>query len=505
MQIQQGYQPPPLSPIKKRRITARGKRTLLIALAVLVLSGIFIFSIQAAHRIQKARAEQQALVNALSPFSDKFLPNISMDGIQLGGMTAQEGLDAVIGQIHAREKWSLELTYKGHSFFTINCPFLGLQTDLTEVYNELERLYRLGKVGTLEERKQEMDQLAQSPYEGFTTKQEIAEEHLDSILSQIAEQLTVAPVDAYVAYFNADLSDPFIIQPEIYGSALDVASLKEQILEMAASGQGGALEVTPVPVAPQVSQADVRKQITLLCKSTTPVSSTSTTYRTNNIRTAFSRINGQTVGPGKTFSFNATVGKRSEKNGFLPAIEYGEGGLEQVGIGGGVCQASTTLYLAALKSGLQILERYPHSNPVSYTDFGQDATVNDERLDLRFRNTSSGTIYITARVEQSGKNKYQCVVCIYGPSLGDTTYKLRTDTVEIIPAPTEPEYTNDKNHTYVTYKTDPPVLVRAARDGFINETYLQTYVNGRLVSENLVSRDTCKERSALYAVGTLNQ
>ena len=505
MQFQQGYRPPQANP-PGRRLSQRGKHALLTAALVILVIGIVAVSAVFAARARETRQAQQALQSALSPYQDRFLPNIYMDGIALGGMTAQEGLSAVIGRIQSRESgWKLDLNYQGHCYFTVDYAFLGMTTDLVQVHAELERLYRLGKVGTLEERKQQMDDLAAQPYHGYTMQTDGSDQHLDSILAQIDAEVSSEPTNAAVAYFSPDLSDPFIIQPAINGQALDVAALKEQILERAASGQSGELQITPEVIPATVTEADVRRQVTLLCKATTPISSSSTAYRTSNIRTAFSRLNGQTVAPGKEFSFNKTTLERTEKNGYLPAIEYGEGGLEEIGIGGGVCQASTTLYLAALKSGLQIVERSPHASEVSYTTFGQDATVTYGRLDLRFRNSLSSTIYITARVEETGKNRYQCVVCIYGPSQGDLTYKLRTETVETLSAPTTPEYTKDKKHTYVTYKDEEPVLIRSARDGFINETYLQVYQGGRLISETLVSRDTCKPRAEMYAVGTLNR
>ena len=77
--------------------------------------------------------------------------------------------------------------------------------------------------------------------------------------------------------------------------------------------------------------------------------------------------------------------------------------------------------------------------------------------------------------------------------------------MDIIPAPLEVVYQKDKTHTYVTYKDEEPVLIREARDGFINETYLQKWDNGSLVSETLVSRDTCKARETVFAIGTMDR
>ena len=453
-----------------------------------------------AYRANEARKALEAEVRAAE---NQFLPNTYVDGLNLGGMTAQEGIDAVLGQISARQNsWTLALTYQGHVFYTLNYETLGIRTDVSQVYALLQEQFEKGKNGTLEERKQALDTARSEATYAFTTQSAMTDEHLDDILSQIKQYFTVAPVDAHLAYFYPDEKDPFIIQDAINGSSLDTDKLKTQILSMAAEGKGGSLEIVPDPVAPKVTTADVRSQVTLLCKATTPISSASTADRTSNIRTAFAYINGKTVEPGKTFSFNNATKDRKIENGYKYAIEY-QTGMEVMGVGGGVCQASTTVYLAALQSGMEIVKRTSHSDRVSYTTFGQDATVVYGRLDLVFRNTSSGTIYITAHVREIKKNKFETEVCIYGPSLGDNVkYTLRTETVETYIAPLEATYIPDKTHTYVTYVDEAPYLAREARDGFVNETYLQRWEGGVLVSETFVSRDTCKAREAVYYTGT---
>jgi len=505
MQYRQGYQPPSPPPAAPKGTVSR--RPLFVALLAVLLCGLIVGGVSIAGSIRRQNEEHQALADAVAAYDGVYAPNIIVDGLNLGGMTAQEGIDAVLNQISARQGgWKLNLNYQGHTFYTLTYDSLGVQTDTASVYALLREAFQKGKIGTLAERKAEIDALLAAPYVANTTQSEMTDALLDSVLSQIKAQLTWEPVDAYLAYFRPDLDDPFIIQEERYGSSLDTEKVKQQALGMAAAGQSGDLEIVPDKVAPQVTAADVRNQTTLLCKAVTPISSASTEYRTSNIRTAFSRINGQIVEPGKTFSFNKVTLERDPKNGYLPAIEYGEGGLETVGIGGGVCQASTTVYLAALQSGMQITERSPHADQVSYTTFGQDATVVYGRLDLKFKNTGSGPIYMTARVETVGKSKsrYQCVVCIYGPSLGDNvSYKLRTsEQVEVIPAPLSVSYRKDTEHAYVTYTDEEPYLYREARDGFINETYLQKWQGSQLVSETFISRDECKAREAVYLVGT---
>ena len=505
MNFQQGYRPPqPPQPPKKRK-----NMLPLVLAAVVILAALGFgvhYAVTTARRVREEQARIKALSDAVSQYDDTYLPGIYVDGISLGGMTAQEGIDAVLAQIKERQTgWSLGLTYRSHLFYTLHYSDFGVSTDVGSVYTLLEPLYLKGKQGTLEERKAEMDDVAQNPIHAFTAESEMTHGRLDSILSQIQAELTQEPQDAYLAYFDPDKSDPFVIQPEQYGATLDVASFKEQILERAAEGKSGNLEFQTTPVAPKVTTQDVRDQVTLRSKGVTPISSASTEDRNSNIRNAFSFLNGKTVGPGERLSFNKVTKDRTLKNGYKYAIEYVLG-MEEMGIGGGVCQASTTMYLAALLSDLQIIDRISPSDPGSYTTFGQDATVVYGRHDLVFKNTTSGTIYITAKVVEKKKNSYECQVCVYGPKLEDgVSYTLRTETVEILPAPLTETYQKDTDHTYVTYKDEEPYQVRKARDGFINVTYLQKWKDGQLVEEKFVSRDTCKARGAVYAVGTLNR
>ena len=95
--------------------------------------------------------------------------------------------------------------------------------------------------------------------------------------------------------------------------------------------------------------------------------------------------------------FNALAGKRTEENGYQEAPEYA-GNRTTNGIGGGVCQAATTMYGAMLKAGMTILERSPHTMTVSYVDPSLDAAVSDTGKNLVFRNDRDSAIYIYTEV-----------------------------------------------------------------------------------------------------------
>jgi vancomycin resistance protein YoaR len=107
--------------------------------------------------------------------------------------------------------------------------------------------------------------------------------------------------------------------------------------------------------------------------------------RTHNVKLGASMLDGQVIMPGEVFSFNETLGDRSEARGFryAPVIA---GGVLVEGMGGGTCQVASTLYAAAFFSGLTIVERQPHSRPSSYIKLGLDATVSYPDLDIKLRN-----------------------------------------------------------------------------------------------------------------------
>ncbi len=115
--------------------------------------------------------------------------------------------------------------------------------------------------------------------------------------------------------------------------------------------------------------------------------------RTNNVSLAAKAINNYVVKPGETFSYNKVVGRRDPSRGYKEAPIF-VGGAVEPGMGGGVCQVSTTLYNAVLLADLAVLERHPHSKIVAYAPAGRDATVSYGSLDFRFRNNCSHPVTI---------------------------------------------------------------------------------------------------------------
>lgn len=118
--------------------------------------------------------------------------------------------------------------------------------------------------------------------------------------------------------------------------------------------------------------------------------------RRENIRLASEAVDGTVVQPGEEFSFNEVVGNSSAERGYQEAavIRNGEVAL---GSGGGICQVSTAIYIAAVKADLEITERHPHSVPSDYAPIGLDATIVHDQFDLRIKNNTAHPITIRAK------------------------------------------------------------------------------------------------------------
>lgn len=124
-----------------------------------------------------------------------------------------------------------------------------------------------------------------------------------------------------------------------------------------------------------------------------------TPERLNNIKLGVEKLNGAIIKSGEEFSFNNQVGPRTAELGFKKAIIFDGHGNKIDGYGGGVCQISSTLYNAALNTGLEITERHEHSRDVPYIEEGKDASVSYDAEDLKIKNNSNKDLKISANTD----------------------------------------------------------------------------------------------------------
>ncbi len=436
------------------------------------------------------------------PYDNLFAPNVYVDNIPLGGMSAKDGVAAVrAGAQNRVGSLSIRLMAGDQVYTEITSAMLGITYDTDTALNQA---WAIGHKGTVFDRKRDMNMYQAQGFKAYSATPGANTQPVDAMLAQLKNDLYRAPQNATFS-FEHDASQPFTFVPEVQGRTIDIEPLKQQIYDKVNAMQSGDIQIVPEFITPEVTEAMLRETVALRFRATTPIAPDSEDNRTNNIRHAFELISGTVLEPGSKFSFNNIVGWRTEKNGFFPAPEYAYGELS-TGIGGGVCQASSTVYLAAVSAGLEIVDREPHSDPVSYTSFGKDATVfmsSNRKIDFVFRNNTEGKIYITAAVktDPANRKRFYCEVSIYGISMGDVSYELVTKEIETIPAPKEPEIIKDKQHQYVTY-VDEEYRTMKARDGHVVSSELIKKVNGVEVERTPVAEDTYKARAERIYVGT---
>ncbi len=470
----------------------RKKHPVLLAITLILMAGAIgtgaYFSITNQIRMKK-------ITDKVEAYNNLFCPGVYVDGINLGGMTPEQATNSVNSQIQQRhDAWKVQLTYNGQDVLEINADMMGFSVDTNSV---LARAWQQGKEGDVEQRYVAMLQLEQTPYMDYTAKPDGNTHIIDEKLLQIKEVIDKPAVNAEMTAFDPSQDYPFVITEEEYGRNLDIEPIRQKLYQMVSTMESGTVELIPDITTPTVFRSDLIMNYKVRGYATTEISRHSEENRNNNIRLAFDYINsyGSVIQPNATFSFNKVVGKRTPERGFYPATEYVYGEHEE-GYGGGVCQASTTLYQAAVRAGMQILERRPHSDSVSYTEYGKDATVywsefrGGKKIDFSFRNTSDAPIYIVAKVvtipaTRKEKKKLLAEVTIYGKDMGSTTYDI--DTVEeVIPCTLNPVAVGDRD------------LVSKAKDGCYVDSYLVEYTNGVETSRKKMYRDKYEPRAERY-------
>ena len=490
---------PPKKPVKFLPLAIL--LVLIIVAGVLGANGIHTAREQAA---EQAAIQQQAdMVRAkVEPYRDRFCPGVYVNGIDLGGMTYEEAKTAVEAGIQAQHAdWKVTLTY-GSNYADITAADLNFTVDVTGVLNEA---MQQGHNGTDEERYAAMLQLEQTPYRTSTARPAAGNtQKIDTLLAAIKNSVDRPAQDAYATVDPENINSPFQFYDEVNGLTLDTAPIREWIFEKLSTMENGSYEIQPEPVQPTQRKADLMQQYSLRASAWTEIHTSSTEDRNNNIRHALHDfVNGYKLAPGETFSFNNVVGYRTAERGFFPAQEIVYGNYVE-GYGGGVCQASTTIYQAALCAGLQIVERRPHSEKVRYTELGLDATVYLEKgskhnKDFRFKNNTDGDIFIFATVEKNpakkGKKYLRTRVDIYGPYMGDVRYELKSNIVETIDPGVEIK--KDRKHEYTSYPGEQ-YLYSEGREGYKVEVYRVNTVNGH--SEYLYT-DSYEPKKAVYYEG----
>lgn len=188
-------------------------------------------------------------------------------------------------------------------------------------------------------------------------------------------------------------ADTWELTPSSHGKKVDVDSTINAVMHAEEKQQ---IKLAMEEVRPLVELVEMKSNIVEIANYTTPLLDKGQP-RVNNIEVAGDEINGEIVLPGKEFSYNEVLGRRTKQKGYEKApifVKDQNGTKKKLGVGGGICQLSSTLYNAVRKAGLKTTERHEHSKDVGYVPKGSDATVVYDSADFKFINTREHPIMI---------------------------------------------------------------------------------------------------------------
>ena len=289
-------------------------------------------------------------------------------------------------------------------------------------------------------------------------------------IAKIYEEIKKEPQNAYIS------ENPKEIHAEENG--IDFGISMEEVKKILEEEKEEYV-IPIITIQPEITVADLGEEaFTDKLASYTTNYDASNINRNNNLVLAAEKLNGTIVNPGKTFSYNETIGERTISAGFKQAQAYANGNVV-LDVGGGICQLSSTLYNAALLTNLEITERHSHYFKTSYVPEGRDATVSWGSVDFKFENNRRYPIKIIAKCEDGVTH-----VEIYGVKQEDDFDVLIDSEVTSI-IKRNIDYKEDNSLNYGS-----ELIEREGTDGCTSETYKTLLKNGIVASKSLISKDT---------------
>jgi vancomycin resistance protein YoaR len=295
----------------------------------------------------------------------------------------------LLQQSNERSREKTVFVYYDDQAYSVQARDVGFSID---VESTAEAIWNYGRVGSWLDRIQSI-RTASTKTQNLPVRITFDEAKLNDIVSAWKRQVDKPHKNAALSLATGG------VIPEAKGVRLMEAELKTSLLRSFYRNDSQYVAMPMVVVEPKVTTESLRQAGIVVMQSIFSTRfNTEDVKRSTNVKLAADKINGQILQPGQTFSFNETVGPRDKASGFQEALEFFDGELVP-GIGGGVCQVSSTLYNAALLANLDIKERLNHGKPLSYISLGRDATVVYGILDFKFVNSSNSPIMIVCEVK----------------------------------------------------------------------------------------------------------
>ncbi|HPU49898.1 MAG TPA: VanW family protein [Syntrophomonadaceae bacterium] len=342
--------------------------------------------------------------------NDHFLPGVAIASMPVGGQHRNEAISGI--EAHFADLYRTPVTFYYQDFNHVTT--LGELAEKVDINQAIEEIWERERQRSIRSKLLNLDgshQIAYAP--PIRYKQAV----LEMLAEEWNEILGQPPVNPQL---EIDRTAGMVIVPGKDGKQVNIEATWERMPKEWAAIDELRIPIVLEKVYPSISEEDLKVMGELASYSTWYNSGE--VDRTHNLVKAANAINGRVVKPGETFSFNRTVGARTFETGYRDAMVIVSGRFEP-GVGGGICQVSSTLYNAVLLADLEVVERHNHSLAVAYVPVGLDATVAYGIQDFQFKNNTGHPVYIRA-VAGGGR----LTVTIYG----HLSHKKRVEVSSVI-------------------------------------------------------------------------
>ena len=412
------------------------------------------------------------------------LDGIYVEDISVGGMTEEQITQAVNDKIEQLKPSVINLS-AGEQNAQVTAGDLGLSCANPEVAREA---VTIGQEGNVLKRFLTQNRLKNGETVTFSLKYTVDGEAARQAVENNTAVLNREATDATLTRENGE----FIVNPGQTGCSVNVDESTAKVVNYLTTswrgGIGGVELVTEeTPAGGNPEQLALVKD--LLGEGMTEYGN-GTSGRKQNVAVGAEKINGTLVQPGEEFSVEAVVVPFDAENGYALAASY-EMGKVVDSYGGGICQVSTTLYVAVLKAELEVTERYSHSMIVHYVDPSMDAAIAEGLKDLKFINNTDAPIYIEASADGSTLH-----FAIYGHETRDPNRTVRYESETTSTEDPMPSLTEDANASFGTIEQ-----TSYGYQGSTARLWKIVNDNGNETKEQ-VNSSTYRMTSDVYTVGT---
>ncbi|MEG2789593.1 MAG: VanW family protein, partial [Romboutsia sp.] len=392
----------------------------------------------------------------------KIYKNIYIENIDVSGLTKSEAVKKINSSVYKDN--IINLTYEDKNY-KLNLNDINFVYEIEKASSKAYEVSR--KDGLINNIKTKMN-LYLGHEINLNLQIRYEKEKLESYISNLAQQINVQPVNAEIKVNENE----FVISKETNGIKVNEKELFEIVDKNLINKEFSSINIPVNKMNPEYTFESLSKINTILGKYETEFNDA------NNIKVAINNISSMLINSNSEFSFNKFIGKRSLERGFKEAPVIVNGELKP-GMGGGICQVSSTIYNSALYAGLEIIQAKNHSIPSSYIPKGRDAAVSYGNIDLVFRNNYSYPILIQNKVEGN-----KIISTIYGNEQDKREVDINTCIVETIepkitvkesdklnPGNSEVESKGRKGYKVNTYRIYKKPDGEIEKKEFINESY----------------------------------